>query len=61
MIDRCVCRNIRFEEILSLLQGENDFEAALSKVQFGDKCKICHPYIKKMLKTGQTMFTKIEK
>lgn len=58
MIDRCICRNITFKEILSLLEGEKDFNIALQKVQFGDKCKLCHPYIKKVLETNETFFPK---
>ena len=58
MIDRCICRNITFKEILSLLEGEKDFDIALQKVQFGDKCKFCHPYVMEMLKTEKTNFPK---
>ncbi|PIQ28406.1 (2Fe-2S)-binding protein [bacterium (Candidatus Blackallbacteria) CG17_big_fil_post_rev_8_21_14_2_50_48_46] len=57
-IDRCVCFQKTFNELkaLALEQGIREIEALQESILFGKKCKLCHPYIREMLKTGQTEF-----
>lgn len=32
------------------------FEALKGEVVFGEKCKMCVPYVQKMIETGKTVF-----
>lgn len=56
MVDRCICRSISFAEILAISCGEKDIEKVKEMVLCADKCKMCEPYIKKALLTGEKEF-----
>jgi bacterioferritin-associated ferredoxin len=60
-IDRCVCRDRTFDSLNK--QAEANGIRTLSSLQkvvsFGDNCELCHPYVREMLRTGQTVFTQI--
>ena len=58
MINRCVCFNKTFKEILneSYIQNIKTLEEIKSKLNTCNKCKLCNPYIEQGLRTGQTEF-----
>jgi len=60
-IDRCYC----FQQAFSVLKAVADATGATSvaalqeHVTFGQQCKLCHPYVRRMLRTGATVFHEI--
>ena len=60
-IDRCVCFNKTFAELaeLAALTGTGTLPELQAHVNFGFKCRMCHPYVKRMLRTGETVFGEI--
>lgn len=60
-INRCVCYDQPFEHLKALAMREQlkTVEALQAHCEFGKKCQLCHPYLKRMLKTGQTQFHSI--
>jgi len=60
-IDRCVCHDVSFEELRrhATACGESSFRELQKKFGCGSTCGLCAPYVKCMLRTGQTVFTQI--
>lgn len=60
-IDRCICYNTTFEEMKSIMCENNiktiDELRNIKPVSLN--CKICLPYILKMIETGETEFNEI--
>jgi hypothetical protein len=58
MVTRCVCSNRTFAELKLTAEkyGVTTLEQLQAKIEFGVTCKLCHPYVTKMLKTGETEF-----
>jgi bacterioferritin-associated ferredoxin len=58
MVTHCICFDISFAKLKKVAdtRGVHDLEALQDCVQFGQKCGLCHPYVRKMLRTGQTEF-----
>lgn len=58
MINRCVCFDITFQKLKTIAQEKNctSVDELKKHAVFSDKCKLCLPYIKTMLKTGETVF-----
>lgn len=57
-ITRCVCYSVKFEELKRIAEdkGITSFETLRDERACGMRCKMCVPYIKKMLETGQVEF-----
>jgi len=56
-IDRCVCRQIQFDELRDMAAEESlGFDALLDTTGCGSSCELCVPYIQAMLATGRTTF-----
>ena len=57
-IDRCYCFEQRFEDLKAVAQDEGvqTVEALQEHVTFGENCQLCHPYVRRMLRTGETVF-----
>jgi len=57
MVDRCVCHDVTFAQLraLSQLSGA-DLPALALRTGCGTGCGCCIPYIRLMLRTGQTDF-----
>lgn len=54
-IDRCYCLQIRFSDLKALAEKSGAGVDSLSKATgCGTGCGLCIPYIRVMLKTGQT-------
>ena len=60
-VDRCVCFHRPFEELYAIAQkcGAKTLEALQEETDFGLSCRICNPYVRRMLQTGETVFTEI--
>ncbi|MEM8559869.1 MAG: (2Fe-2S)-binding protein [Bacteroidota bacterium] len=60
-IDRCYCFQQTFAHLKTVADAtEADSVAGLqAHVTFGQKCKLCHPYTRRMLRTGETVFHEI--
>ena len=60
-IDRCVCFQKPFsllKEIAKSRQCQTITELQ-REVVFGEKCKMCHPYVRRMLETGEVVFSEV--
>lgn len=57
-IDRCICFQKSFAELrqIAKTQGADSVSALQEHVIFGRKCRLCHPYVAEMLRSGQTVF-----
>lgn len=57
-IDRCYCFGRTFAELRTI--AERTGAATVAELQqhaaFGQRCKLCHPYVRRMLRTGETVF-----
>lgn len=60
-IYRCVCFEVTFYELKLLAEssGATSIVELQDQVAFGHNCKMCHPYVRRMLKTGETSFSEI--
>lgn len=60
-IDRCVCFERTFEELKEVADKNSAHSLTMLQkhVDFGQKCELCHPYVRRMLKTGETWFDHI--
>lgn len=56
-IDKCVCFNISFDTMKN--NKCTDINHICELYGCGTKCGMCMPYIKVMLKTGETRFERI--
>lgn len=55
-VDRCICHDVRFEAILELAeQGVTDLRELARRTGCGTGCGLCVPYIRIVLRTGQTV------
>ena len=64
-VDRCVCFDRPFPELYGIaqkLQAASStstmptLEELQEETEFGLACRICNPYVRRMLRTGQTTF-----
>ncbi len=60
-IDRCVCHQRTFAELLPVAVQHRctSVEALQAQVTFGEGCALCHPYVRRMLETGETAFHEV--
>ncbi len=57
-VTKCVCNNISFEEMKTFaVRNEiQSIEGLVNVLQVATNCRLCVPFIKKMLATGKTKF-----
>ncbi len=57
-VDRCICHEKPFTEIkqLAIEKGYTSVEEIQNAGLSSTSCKMCEPYIRAMLKTGETSF-----
>ena len=56
-VERCICRNTAFAELLPRARAQNwDLPALMGETGCGAQCGLCRPYLKRMLQTGETVF-----
>ena len=60
-IDRCYCFQQTFASLKAIADetGAQSVAALQEHVTFGQQCKLCHPYVRRMLRTGETVFHEI--
>ena len=60
-IDRCVCFDRTFADLkhVALATRASTVEALQAHAAFGEKCGLCHPYVRRMLRTGETVFEEV--
>jgi bacterioferritin-associated ferredoxin len=59
-ITMCVCRRTPFARLLPVARAEGwTLEHLMAETGCGDQCGMCRPYLRRMLETGQTLFTEI--
>ena len=60
-IDRCYCYSVPFERLHIIAQDTGASTVAeLQEIAcFGHNCQLCHPYVRRMLRTGRTTFRQV--
>lgn len=60
-IDRCYCFQVTFAEMkeVAARRGAKSVEELQQHLQFGLQCRLCHPYARRMLETGETVFSEV--
>lgn len=60
-IDRCICFDRTFGELKEIAYSVSATSIAglQEHVEFGRQCELCHPYVRRMLRTGETWFADI--
>lgn len=60
-IDRCQCFQVTFADLKDLATetGDRTLEELQQHVEFGRRCRLCHPYVRRMLQTGETVFREV--
>lgn len=60
-IDRCYCYQQSFSTLKSVADecDAPSIEALQEEVTFGEDCELCHPYVRRMLASGQTVFYEV--
>ncbi len=60
-IDRCFCFDTTFAGLADVAQetGAETVPELQAHALFGQKCQLCHPYVRRMLRTGRTVFHQI--
>jgi len=60
-IDRCVCFDVPFAELADVATetGASSVEALQAHRRFGQKCGLCRPYVRRMLRTGEVVFREV--
>ena len=60
-IDRCLCFDRTFADLADVAAecGAETVAELQEHVLFGQKCALCHPYVRRMLRTGQTAFAHV--
>ena len=60
-IDRCYCFGVTFArlETVANATGAETVEELQDHAAFGHNCQLCHPYVRRMLRTRRTVFHEI--
>lgn len=65
-IDRCLCHGRRFAELAPVARASGaatvpalQDAARAAGLDFGRGCGLCHPYVRRMLRTGATVFHEV--
>jgi bacterioferritin-associated ferredoxin len=60
LVSRCICRNTAFAELLPRARANGwDLAALMAETGCGAQCGLCRPYLRRMLRTGETAFTEL--
>ena len=56
-VDRCLCTKRSFADLLVAARAEGwDLPALSAATGGGSGCGLCRPYLRRMLRTGETVF-----
>jgi bacterioferritin-associated ferredoxin len=57
LVDRCICRSLAFSELLPRARAAGwGLQDLMSETGAGAQCGLCRPYLRRMLRTGETAF-----
>jgi bacterioferritin-associated ferredoxin len=57
LVSRCICRGVEFTTLLPLARAsEWTLDGLVRETGCGGQCGLCRPYLREMLRTGQTEF-----
>ena len=57
LVSGCICRRMPFARLLPLAREHGwDAEAIGRETGCGEQCGLCRPYLRRMLRTGETGF-----
>ena len=60
LVSRCICMRFPFTELLPLARAEGwDLGALMRETGCGDQCGLGRPYLRRMLRTGETEFREL--
>lgn len=60
-VNRCVCTGLTFEEIKRRAETLGlDFDALRKETGCAERCGLCEPYVRAMLRTGRTSFRPLD-
>jgi bacterioferritin-associated ferredoxin len=60
LISRCICRNTAFADLLPRARTEGwKLDDLMRETGCGAQCGLCRPYLRRMLRTGETAFTEL--
>lgn len=62
MITKCVCHDILFAHLKKIAdeQDSHSIEELQQHIEFGHQCRLCHPFVRRMLVTGRTEFSLLD-
>jgi bacterioferritin-associated ferredoxin len=56
-VDRCICRSTPFADLLPRARAQGwTLEDLMRETGCGAQCGLCRPYLRRMLRTGETVF-----
>lgn len=60
-INRCICSRVAFADLKREAEahGADTIEELQAVREFGVNCRLCHPYVRRMLRDGTTEFSEI--
>ncbi len=59
-IDRCVCTDRTFADLLQQADRERlSLDELMFETRAGLGCTLCRPYLREAMKTGQKVFTRV--
>jgi bacterioferritin-associated ferredoxin len=57
LVDRCICRDLAFSDLLPRARAASwNLQDLMSETGAGAHCGLCRPYLRRMLRTGETAF-----
>jgi bacterioferritin-associated ferredoxin len=60
LVNRCLCRNLLFSELLPRARAAGwSLLDLMSETGCGAQCGLCRPYLRRMLRTGETAFSEL--
>ena len=59
-VSRCLCRGVAFADLLPQARvGGWDLAELMRRTGCGAGCGLCRPYLRRMLRTGETVFREL--
>lgn len=60
-ITKCLCFDVEFSTLVRIAKksGATTIPALQEEITFGKRCRLCHPYVKRALETGESIFTEL--
>ena len=60
LVSRCICRNTPFADLLPRARAEEwKLDDLMRHTGCGAQCGLCRPYLRRMLRTGETTFSEL--